>query len=144
MFYSGLMHRDLNHKLDHMLMHLHLIQKQTELILDAVQVDQPAIAEQVERLKASGDALNKAMGNITHAKHNAMPEGTPMNPLDALAQQVTANTSAETSAITVLNDLAAKLAAAKNDPVKIQALSDQLKASADALGAAIVANTPAA
>ncbi len=65
-----------------------------------------------------------------------------MNPLDALAQQVTANTSAEASAIAVLNDLAAKLAAAKNDPVKIQALSDQLKASADALGAAIVANTP--
>lgn len=67
-----------------------------------------------------------------------------MNPLDALAQQVEKNTSAESSAIAVLNDLAAKLADAKNDPVRIQALSDQLKASADALGAAIVANTPTA
>lgn len=67
-----------------------------------------------------------------------------MNPLDALAQQIQANTDAEASAVTLLNQLSALLAASKNDPAKIQQLSDQLKASATALAAAIVANTPAA
>ena len=61
-----------------------------------------------------------------------------------LQAQVQANTDVESSAITLIQGIAAQLAAAKNDPVRIQALSTQLKTSADALGAAIVANTPAA
>lgn len=151
MMYTGQTHSDLNCKLDRILnmqthLHnmLHHISEQTDLILTAVEVDQPAIAEQVAKLKESKDALTTAMGNIAPAKFNARPEIETMNPLDTLAQQVTANTDAEASAVIVLNDLAAKLAAAKNDPVKIQALSDQLKASSDKLAAAIVASTPAA
>lgn len=64
--------------------------------------------------------------------------------LTALAAQVQANTNAKASAIIVLNRLAADFAACKNNPAEIQALSDQLKASSDALAAAVVANTPAA
>jgi hypothetical protein len=64
--------------------------------------------------------------------------------LDALKAQVQANTDAEASAIEMINGLAAKiaeLASSGATPAELQALSDQLKASADALGAAILANT---
>lgn len=63
--------------------------------------------------------------------------------LDALTAQVAANTAAEQSAITLLGVLAAKVAAG-DDPAKLQALTDSLKASGDALTAAVTANTPAA
>lgn len=64
-----------------------------------------------------------------------------MSALDDLATQVAANTSAEQSAIQLIQGLAAQVAAAAGDPAKVTALAAQLKASADALGAAIVANT---
>jgi transcriptional antiterminator len=64
--------------------------------------------------------------------------------LDALTAQVTANTDAEQSAITLLNNLHDLLVAAGTDPVKLAALASTLKTSRDALAAAIVANTPAA
>jgi hypothetical protein len=64
--------------------------------------------------------------------------------LDALTAQVTANESLENSAITLIQGIAAQLAAIKDDPAKIQALANSLKTSADSLSAAIIANTPAA
>jgi hypothetical protein len=66
-----------------------------------------------------------------------------MASLDVLTAQVTANTDVEASAIQLLTNLSAALVAAKNDPVAVQALADQLKTSGDKLAAAIVANTPA-
>ena len=66
-----------------------------------------------------------------------------MADLSVLTAQVTANTDAEASAIQLLSNLSALIASLKNDPVALQALADQLKASGDALAAAIVANTPA-
>ncbi len=63
--------------------------------------------------------------------------------LDVLTAQVKANTDLEASAVQLIQGLAAQIAGAANDPVKIQELSDQLKASAIALAAAITANTPA-
>jgi hypothetical protein len=64
--------------------------------------------------------------------------------LDALSAQVQANTDLEASAITLIQGIAAQLEAAKEDPAKVQALAESLKASASNLSAAIVANTPAA
>ena len=64
--------------------------------------------------------------------------------LDTLTAQVTANTSAEQSAITLLNNLHQLLVDAGTDPAKLGALADTLKSSGDALAAAVVANTPAA
>jgi len=64
--------------------------------------------------------------------------------LDALTAQVTANTDAESSAITLLKNLHDLLVAAGTDPVKLAALTSTLKTSSDALAASIVANTPAA
>jgi hypothetical protein len=65
--------------------------------------------------------------------------------LKELEVQVQANTDAEASAITLLEGLSALLAAAiaTGDPAEVQAVADKLKASADALAAAVVANTPA-
>jgi hypothetical protein len=64
--------------------------------------------------------------------------------MDALAAQVAKNTDAEASAIVVLNDLAGRIAAVAGDKPATLALAATLKSSADALSAAIVANTSAA
>ena len=61
--------------------------------------------------------------------------------LAGLTAQVKANTDAEASAILLIQGLADQIAAAGTDPVALQALQDQLKASADALAAAVIANT---
>lgn len=71
-------------------------------------------------------------------------EMTMSKELDDLTAQVAANTQVEQSAVTLIQGIAAQLAAAGTDPVKLQALHDQLKSSADALAAAVAANTPAA
>ncbi len=62
--------------------------------------------------------------------------------LTALTAQVQANTDAEQSAILLLTQLSDMLKAVATDPTKVQALADQLKTSATALAAAIVATTP--
>lgn len=69
-----------------------------------------------------------------------------MSALSDLQAQVTANTSVEASAVTLITGLAAQIAAAvqANDGPALAALSSQLNASATALAAAVTANTPAA
>jgi len=65
--------------------------------------------------------------------------------LDALTAQVAATTTVEQSAITLIQGIAAQLAALvalNRYPGQLTALSDQLNASATALSAAVVANTP--
>lgn len=61
--------------------------------------------------------------------------------LDALTAAVARDVEVETSAITLINGLAAQIVALKNDPVALQALADSLTTSADALAAAVAANT---
>lgn len=61
--------------------------------------------------------------------------------LDDLTAEVAEVDSVEQSAITLINGLAAQLAAAGTDPVKLKALRDDLKTNADALAAAVAANT---
>ena len=67
-----------------------------------------------------------------------------MAAIDDLTAQVAQNTSVEESAVTLINGLAAQLAAAGTDPAKLTALQTSLAASAKDLAAAITANTPAA
>lgn len=64
--------------------------------------------------------------------------------LDDLKAKVAANTTVIGSAITLLQELKAKLDAAGTDPVALKALSDELGAQDQALAAAVAANTPAA
>jgi uncharacterized membrane protein affecting hemolysin expression len=61
--------------------------------------------------------------------------------LEQLIEQVQVNTQIEQSAVTLIQGIAEQLAAAKDDPEQIQELVDQLKTSADALAAAVLANT---
>jgi len=63
--------------------------------------------------------------------------------LDALEAQVATNTSVEESAVTLIKGIAAQLAAAGTDPVKLKSLAASLNTSATDLAAAVAANTPA-
>ncbi len=64
--------------------------------------------------------------------------------LDDLQAQVAANGTVIQSVITLVQGLVVKLQAAldANDPAKVQAVIDQLKAQDQALAAAVAANTP--
>jgi hypothetical protein len=64
--------------------------------------------------------------------------------LDALTNQVKANTDAEQSAVVLLGQLSSLIKQAGTDPAKLQKLAADLDASKSALAAAIVENTPAA
>jgi len=62
---------------------------------------------------------------------------------DALVAQAKANEDAEDAAVTLIQSIAASLAA-NPTPAQVAQLAADLKTHADALGAAIVAGTPAA
>ena len=68
-----------------------------------------------------------------------------MATLADLQAQVTATVGVEASAVALIQGLAdeIKAALAANDPAALGALADELKTSADALAAAVAANTPA-
>ena len=66
-----------------------------------------------------------------------------MADLSKLTAATERETSVVTSAITLITGLAAEIAAAKNDPAEIDAIANKMNASADALAAAVAANTPA-
>jgi hypothetical protein len=78
-----------------------------------------------------------------------------MNPvLQTLADQVAASTAVEASAVALINGIAARQQAAIDaalangataaELAPVQAEADALKASSDALAAAVTANTPSA
>lgn len=67
-----------------------------------------------------------------------------MAELADLQAQVASNTTVIESAITLINGIAARIAAAGTDPVALKALTDSLKSEDDALSAAVASNTPAA
>jgi len=87
------------------------------------------------------DTLALILHKLTHIERN---EYIMSQELDALTQAVADDTSVDQSAITLINGLAAKIDAAKNDPAALTALSAQLKQNSSALAAAVAANTPAA
>jgi hypothetical protein len=59
---------------------------------------------------------------------------------DELVQQVKATVGLEKSAKALIDGFAAKLAAAGVDPVKLAALSTELKTNSDDLAASVAAN----
>lgn len=67
--------------------------------------------------------------------------GETIMKLDELETQVKANTEVNASAVILIQGIAAKLQETAGDPVKVQALADELRASAATLGAAVQANT---
>jgi predicted nucleic acid-binding Zn-ribbon protein len=71
-------------------------------------------------------------------------ESQIMQELDDLTTQVKATDDTEQSALVLINGISDRLAAAGTDPVKLAALTADLKTNSDALAAAVVANTPPA
>jgi len=63
--------------------------------------------------------------------------------LTALAAEVSRNETVDGSASTLLKTLFDEVEAHKGDPAAIQAIVDRVRASNDALAAAVQANTPA-
>lgn len=64
--------------------------------------------------------------------------------VDNLTAQVKANSDAIDGAVVLINGIADRIAAAGVDPVKLNALTDELRSKDQALSEAVVANTPAA
>jgi hypothetical protein len=90
----------------------------------------------------NGEVVNRKLDIVISLLRQVLRKEKIMSAeLDALSAQVQANEDLEASAIQLIEGIAAQLAAAKEDPAKIQTLSDSLKASASSLSAAIVANT---
>lgn len=125
--------------------------------LEQILADEPddaAIAALTVKLKASAASLDAAVQANRPSRSTTQTKEAPMaNPiLDTLAAQVQANTDAEASATTLINGFAARVQAAITaalaggataaELAPIQAEVDALKASAAALAAAVVANTP--
>jgi hypothetical protein len=92
-----------------------------------------ALLEQLARIESKLDALTKQQETAMSALDDAIA---------ALGTQVQANTDAEASAVQLIQQLADLITANATDPATVQELATKLKASADALGAAIIANTP--
>lgn len=93
------------------------------------------VKTQLDRLERKVDTILRRVGEIL------LTEDTMSVELDNLEKQVRQNSDLETSAVTLIKGLADQLAAAKDDPTKIVALTNELKTKADALAAAITANT---
>jgi len=85
--------------------------------------------------------LRKGISRIEN--HLILQGVVTMSALDDLAAEVQANSDAEDSAIALIKGLADQIAANAGDQTKIAALAATLKSKAEALGAAVVANTPA-
>jgi uncharacterized coiled-coil protein SlyX len=62
--------------------------------------------------------------------------------LDNLTAQVARMRTTSESVLTLVKGLADQIAALKDDPVKLQALADELRASTDLLAQAVSDNTP--
>jgi peptidoglycan hydrolase CwlO-like protein len=89
-------------------------------------------------------AVLRRLDEIQMALEGLVARGYEMaQELDRLEAQVKANTDLETSAVTLIHGLADQIAALKTDPARLQKLSDDLKAKADALAKAITEGTAA-
>jgi len=91
-------------------------------------------------LPAMDRKLNQVLGRLTSMERlmSALTDA-----IDALAAEVEKNTQVDQSAIVLIQGLADQIAAVATDPAKVTELAAKLKASTDALAAAVAANTVA-
>lgn len=96
------------------------------------------VLARLEHLARQNHRIEQKLDRILNKENRIMAD------LTQLSADVANTTSVEESAITLINNIAAQLAAAASDPAAIQALSDSLNTEAASLAAAVAANTPAA
>ena len=102
------------------------------------QADYDAIMSQLMRLVTHQQQTNALLSRLLNQEKQVM------SALDDLTAQVQANTSAEQSAVQLIQGLAKQITDAVNsdDSSALESLAQQLNSSAAALGAAVTANTP--
>lgn len=101
-----------------------------------------ASGAQAFRIETKLDAVLAQLGIVLKDESLVLKMETAMSKeLDDLTAEVAADTAVESSAVTLINGLAAQIAAAGTDPAKLQALTDSLTSSSTALAAAVAANT---
>jgi chromosome segregation ATPase len=102
--------------------------------------DYNALMLMLTRILSGQQELQSTINKLLKQEKNVM------SALDDLKAQVQENTNLEQSAVTAIQGIAAQLrdALANDDSAALQALSQQLDASAAGLASAIAANTPAA
>jgi len=93
--------------------------------------------EDLKKMLAKIDAKLTTLSKQMEAEMTAMEDAVA-----ALGTQVDANTNAEASAVALIKNLADLITANAGNPQAVNELANKLKASAEALGAAVVANTP--
>lgn len=76
--------------------------------------------------------------------HQIIKERKLMATVEEVKAAVAAESTVISSAVTLINGLAAQVEAAKTDPAALDEVIANMKASSDALAAAVAANTPAA
>jgi hypothetical protein len=99
---------------------------------------------QLDRIEQKLDQLIRQMGLAVALDRAQLKEGEIiMAELDDLRVQVAKNSDVEDSALLLIQGIAAKLTAAiaAGDPAALRELEAQLKTHADALAAAVAANT---
>jgi len=94
----------------------------------------PTLPEVVRRLKVIEGLIRNLECKMT----------TLTEALAVLTAQVDENTSVNESAIILIQGLADQIASVATDPTQVVELAGRLKASAEALAAAVSANTPVA
>lgn len=89
--------------------------------------------------------VDRKLDRILHALSTLTTlEVIEMADLTALTADVSANTDATASAVTLLNSIAQQLRDAATDPAAIQALATSIETNTQSLADAVTANTPAA
>jgi hypothetical protein len=104
-------------------------------------------SKQLDRIEKTLETLRQLLWEVARSSHRVEQDRSMiMATLDDLLVEVEAEKAIDTSIVALVNGLSAQLAAAvaSNDPAKVQAVLDGMKANAANLSAAIVANTPAA
>lgn len=97
------------------------------------------------RLKESSDRLAAVVsasgGQITFTPQGDKIMASATSPeFQALSDQVTSTNGVEASAVVLITTLRQQIIDAGTDPAKLKALTDSMKASSDALAAAVAAN----
>lgn len=95
----------------------------------------------IDKIEYHNDADLSEVKNLLHKILNN--QRYIMATLQDLQAAVAAEDTVIDSAITLINGLAAQIAALQPDQAAIDALAADVKAKADALSAAVTANTPA-
>jgi predicted nucleic acid-binding Zn-ribbon protein len=103
-------------------------------------LSRPLRLEIIHRDARVEEKLDRALELLTALKTQGDAMATD---LTRLTTEVTENSSAIDSAVTLIEGLAEQIRQLATDPAALNALADQLDASSNRLAAAVQANTPA-